>query len=288
MGCPSLTGVSSVLLATCSYFPDGEPGAEHLDRALAARGVDAAWVLWDDPHVDWAAADLVVIRSTWDYEYRPAEFLAWVDSIGPTLLNGADTIRWNLDKAYLVELADTGLPVVPTTSVETVEELRAAVARLGTAVVKPRVGAGGRGVRVVTAETSAPPADDPGPWIVQPVVESVRTTGEVSVFVFDGVAASRLDKLPAAGEIRVHEEYGGHTVVGALDADSARTAVESFAAAGRVLGAEPAYGRADLMWWEGRWVLGELELVEPGLYLDVLADNAEPFAELVARRLGHA
>ena len=142
----------SVLLATCSYFPDGEPGAEHLDRALRERGVDPAWASWDDPGVDWATADLVVIRSTWDYEYRPAEFLAWVDSVGPRLLTGADTIRWNLDKAYLVELAAAGLPVVSTTSVETIEELRAAVADLGAAVVKPRIGAGGRGVRVVTAD----------------------------------------------------------------------------------------------------------------------------------------
>ena len=272
-----------VLLATCSYFPDGEPGAEHLDRALRDRGVDASWALWDDPAVAWSVADLVVVRSTWDYEYRPAEFLGWVDSVGDRLLNGAGTIRWNLDKAYLVELAETGMPVVPTTSVETVAELRDAVAGLGTAVVKPRVGAGGRGVRVVTADEED--GADGGPWIVQPVVESVRTTGEVSVYVFDGVAATRLDKVPAAGEIRVHEEYGGSTVAGALDPDSARVAVESFAAAGRVRGAEPAYGRADLMQWEDRWVLSELELVEPGLYLDVLPGNAEPFADLVARRL---
>ena len=272
-----------VLLATCSYFPDGEPGADHLDRALHGRGVDAAWARWDDPAVDWSAAELVVIRSTWDYEYRPAEFMTWVDSVGPALLNGADTVRWNLDKAYLVDLADVGLPVVPTTSVQTVDELRDVVAGLGTAVVKPRTGAGGRGVRVVTADQEH--GEDDGPWIVQPVVESVRTTGEVSVYVFDGVAVSRLDKLPAAGEIRVHEEYGGATRVGTLDAGSARAAEESFAAAGRLRGAEPAYGRADLMWWEDRWVLGELELVEPGLYLDVLPGNAEPFAEMVAARL---
>jgi len=275
--------VAGVLLATCSYFPDGEPGAEHLDRALRDRGVDAAWATWDDPAVDWAIADLVVVRSTWDYEYRPAEFLAWVDSVRPTLLTGADTIRWNLDKAYLVELAAAGLPVVPTTSVETVEELRAAVADLGRAVVKPRVGAGGRGVRIVTADQER--GEDGGPWIVQPVVESVRTVGEVSVYVFDGVAVSRLDKRPGPGEIRVHDWYGGVTVDGTLDADTARTAVESFAAAGRVRGAEPAYGRADLMWWEDRWVLGELELVDPGLYLDVLPGNAGPFADLVGRRV---
>ena len=36
---------------------------------------------------------------------------------------------------------------------------------------------------------------------------------------------------------------------------------------------------------DGRLVVSELELIEPGLYLDVLPENAEPFADLVAARL---
>ena len=35
-----------------------------------------------------------------------------------------------------------------------------------------------------------------------------------------------------------------------------------------------------------RWVVSELELIEPGLYLDVAPGNADPFAEMVVRRLG--
>lgn len=272
--------MAEVLLATCSYFLDGEPGAASLDRALGARGVDARWVRWDNQTVDWAGADRVFVRSTWDYEYRTEEFLAWVDSVGPGLVNSAATIRWNLDKSYLVDLVATGLPVVPTSSVATTEELRSAVTALGTAVVKPRTGAGGRGVRAVTADQET--GEDGGPWVVQPLVDSVRTLGEVSVYVMDGVAVSRLDKRPAPGEIRVHEWYGGSTVVGALDADTAGLATDTLAAVGEVLGETPPYGRVDLMWWQGRWVLSEVELTEPGLYLDVLPGNAEPFADLVA------
>ena len=120
---------------------------------------------------------------------------------------------------------------------------------------------------------------------MQPLVESVRTTGEVSVFVFGDVAVSRFDKRPAAGEIRVHEEYGGTTVVGSLDPATAELAEAAVVAAGEVLGDVPAYARVDLMWWEDGWVLGELELTEPGLYLDVQPDNAAPCADLVARLL---
>ena len=36
---------------------------------------------------------------------------------------------------------------------------------------------------------------------------------------------------------------------------------------------------------EGAWCVGELEAIEPGLYLDVLPATAEPFADLVVDRL---
>ena len=43
------------------------------------------------------------------------------------------------------------------------------------------------------------------------------------------------------------------------------------------------YGRVDMMRLaDGTLAVSELEAVEPGLYLDVLPANAEPFADLVA------
>jgi hypothetical protein len=272
--------VPSVLLVTCSDFPDGEPAAEILDRALRDRGVDARWVAWDDPGVDWSAADLVAVRATWDYDARLDEFLAWAERV-PRLLNGAGVFRWNTDKAYLVELTAAGLPVVPTRTVDTRGELAAAVARHDPAVVKPRVGAGGRGVEVVS---TGDPVTSTGPWVVQPLVESVRTVGEISVFVLDGQAVCQVDKRPAAGEIRVHEWYGGASVPAPLDDATAVLAVDAMRVAAGLLDTELPYGRADLMWLDDAWVVGELELVEPGLYLDVVPGNAEPFAELLARR----
>jgi hypothetical protein len=37
---------------------------------------------------------------------------------------------------------------------------------------------------------------------------------------------------------------------------------------------------------EGELVVSELEATEPGLYLDVVPENAGPFADLVLRLLG--
>lgn len=282
--------MSSVLLATCAALPDGEPGGEHLLTALSARGIEARWVRWDDPDVDWAAADLVAVRSTWDYDGRLVEFLDWVRRIeagGARVLNGAEVFAWNTDKAYLIELATSGLPVVPTVTVEGEEELPPAIAEFGHAVVKPRTGAGGRGLVVFDLTDGGPPDLDEsqlrqGPWVVQPLVESVRTEGETSVFVIDGTPVAQVNKRPTGGEIRVHEAYGGASRAVELDEEHASLAVAAITAAAELLGTPLPYGRADLLRLvDGTLAISELELVEPGLYLDVQPENAEAFAELV-------
>jgi glutathione synthase/RimK-type ligase-like ATP-grasp enzyme len=290
--------VPSVLLATSSNWPEGEPGAPVLDATLAARGLEARWVSWDDPAVDWSGADLVAVRSTWDYMERHEQFVAWARHVaaGTRLLNGPDVFAWNVDKAYLTALGG-GLPVVPTRTAATLEELAAGVHEFGVAVVKPRIGASGVGVLVV--DDPADPRlgtevkDHPelpagrGPWVVQPLVASVRSEGESSVFVLDGVPVSQIDKLPAGGEIRVHEHFGGSSRPVTLRDEAAGLALAATAAAERVVGGRLDYGRVDMMRLaNGTLAVSELEATEPGLYLDVLPHNAEAFADLVTDRLG--
>lgn len=289
-----------VLLATAPLVPAGESGGQLLVDALAARDVHAAWAVWDDEDVDWAGARLVAVRSTWDYHRRLDEFLSWARRTAATtpVLNGADVFAWNADKAYLAELAGAvdpaELPVVPTRVLDDrtlVAGLQGALADWGRVVVKPATGAGGVGVVVVESVDDEALADlVAGPWVVQPLVESVRTTGEVSVFVLDGRPVAQVDKVPAAGEIRVHEHLGGTYRASAevgLDAGSpGRVALAAVAAVEARHGARPAYARVDLLHHEGRWTLSELELIEPALYLDLLPGVADRFAALVAARLG--
>jgi glutathione synthase/RimK-type ligase-like ATP-grasp enzyme len=290
-----------VLLVTCSALPDGEEwtGTTHLPAAFAERDIDARWVRWDDAGVDWSVG-LVAVRSTWDYEQRRAEFLDWARSL-PWMLNSASVFAWNTDKAYLPQLAALGVPVVPTIVVENEAELPAAIAEVTAppdgsgemlgAVVKPTVGAGGRGVVVFDGSDGGPADLDesglgPGPWVVQPLVESVRTEGETSVFVFDGRVVSQAQKVPTVGEIRVHEQYGGTTVAVPLTEEAADLALRTVEAASSLLGEHLDYARVDQMRVaDGTLAVSELEVTEPGLYLDVLPGNAGLFADLVVARM---
>ena len=269
-----------ILLVTSRDLPDGEPRGDLITAALAARGVDASWVAWDDPGVDWSGADVVAVRSTWDYHRRTAEFLAWAREVESQtlLLNGSAVFAWNSDKRYLVDLE---LPHVPTAPLDDPDGLAALIQQWGTVVVKPRVGASGIGVVVASGPDDAARLTG-GPWVVQPLVESVRTVGETSVFVFGGRASSQVDKLPGGDEVRVHEEYGGSSVAVPLDPERAALAERAVAWVGERFGRAPAYARIDVMRWQDGWVVSELELIEPGLYLDVDPTPAAAFAELVA------
>lgn len=274
----------SVLLATSSALPAGEEwtGTRHLLDAFESRAVDAHWVVWDDPEVDWSSG-LVAIRSTWDYDQRREEFLAWTRRL-PRVLNGPEVFAWNTDKSYLVELSEAGVPVVPTVAVDDAADLPAAIGRFDEPLVKPRVGAGGRGV---VLPLLGPDVDlGTGPWVVQPLVGSVRTERETSVFVLGDEVVSQARKRPVAGEIRVHESYGGTTVPVPLTDEAIGLARMAVVAAERLIGARLDYARVDAMRLaDGVLAVSELELTEPGLYLDVLPGNADAFADLVVARL---
>lgn len=276
-----------VFLVTASSFPDGEDGGGLLSGAFAERGMQAEWVCWDDAGIKWGSADLVVVRATWDYVDRHAEFLAWARRVeGVTrLLNGSGVFAWNSDKIYLGELADAGADVVPTGAVQTLDDLGAALAAYGSVVVKPRVGAGGVGVRVVTARDVTRVEVPEVPSVVQPLVESVRTAGEMSVYVIGGGATGQVRKRPGPGEVRVHEHLGGRYERVAADLALSTMASEMVALAQRLSGAEIDYARVDFLQWRGRWRVSELELIEPSLYLELLPENAAALAEECRRIL---
>ncbi len=286
-----------MLLATFDLMPGGEPEGHLLLEALQHRSIEASWAVWSDPSVDWAGADLVAVRSTWDYYRRPAAFLAWAREVEQRtrLLNGAEVMAWNADKAYLAQLPDLDVAAVPTLVVEDdalPAGLQQALERWGPSVVKPRTGAGGVGV-VVAEQLHDPRLQEltAGPWVVQPLVASVRTTGESSVYVIGGEVAGQAAKQvgeaeAAAGEVRVHPLYGGRTGVVEIDPVRAGLAVQAVDAVARRFDTGVDYARVDLVHHDGAWVVSELELIEPSLYLDVMPTNAERFADVVAARLG--
>ena len=84
----------------------------------------------------------------------------------------------------------------------------------------------------------------------------------------------------------MHEQFGGRPELADVTDEAAGLARRTVAAAEQVLGRRLDYARVDcLRLADGTLAVSELEVTEPGLYLDVSAVNAEPFAALVERSL---
>jgi glutathione synthase/RimK-type ligase-like ATP-grasp enzyme len=232
-------------LATCDWLPGLDPDDAPL---LAEFGDEAEPAVWSDPGVDWAAFDLILIRSVWDYFVRYEEFRAWLDRVeGLPIWNSVETLRWNSEKTYLRELADVGVPTIPTAWEGEVP--------WEDAIVKPTVAGGSLGLRRAKKGEPIGPGE-----MAQPFLPEIAD-GELSLVFFDGELSHAIRKTPAEGDIRVQPEHGGRvTPEQPTDAELAlgRRVLD---AAGRDL----LYARVDLV---GDGLLIELEAIEPRFFFE--------------------
>ena len=258
--------------------------------ALRAAGTDVEVVDWDDPQVDWAAFDRAVLRSTWDYDQRLPEFLRWLDAVAAVtdLRNPAPMVRWSSDKRYLLDLADAGVPVVPTA---VVEPGQVPSWPDGPFVLKPAVGAGGREVATYGPAERSRALDHVGRLhaagrgvLLQPRLASVASRGEWPLVYFGGRcshAASRRVLLPEDGpttQAYVPDRTAQHTAT----ARQREVADAAVAVAAQRFGT-PTCARVDLVEGDdGDPLVLELELVEPSLFL------AEAVGTGAAQRLADA
>jgi len=269
-----------IALATSSDFPEGAGGEGLLTKALIERDLWPEWTVWNDPAVDWSGFDLVVIRSTWDYWRSVDAFRAWArqPAVATRLVNPPNLVLPNLHKGYLTDLGSLAVPTVVVPAGMTVDLGRL---RWSQVVVKPAVGAGGfatvrdAGQADLDALTLA--GSSPIDAVVQPYLADVERRGETSVILIGGEATHAVRKLPAEGDFRIHDHWGGRAEpVAPADADLAVAR-----AALATLPAVPAYARVDLLYDGDRPLVVELELVEPYLWFEVVPEAAE----LLARRL---
>lgn len=282
-----------VALATCSSFPEGDEDDAGLPAAI---GGDVTFAVWDDPAVDWAAFDVVVVRSTWDYQGRRDAFLAWARGLDDRLVNPPDVLAWNTDKRYLRELADAGLPVVPTVLIGPGEAFRAPDD--DEYVVKPTVSAGSRdtarfgradGDAVRAAALVASIHASGRTAMVQPYVASVDARGETALLYFDGAFSHAIHKGPLLrpGAEPTSEVFAAETIAPRDASAAERTVAERVLAHAAQRFGDLAYARIDLVDdAAGDPLLLELELTEPSLFFAGDPARLARFAAAIRRCRG--
>ena len=281
-----------ILCATSQAIPKLTDDDQALLGPLANRGIQARAAVWSDPSVEWSSADAVLIRSCWDYHLRLEEFLRWIavlEQAGVRVWNLPSALRWNADKIYLRDLERKGVAIVPTVWPEAGFWLADKMRDLGweKAVVKPRVSA----TAYRTQLTSTGQVDGSqrlldellrGPGaMVQQFMDTVLTRGEWSLVFFAGQFSHAVIKQPKDGDFRVQHDFGGSEIPTKGPDSVIETAHRAVAAVGSV----PLYARVDGVEQDGKFLLMELELLEPALFLKSSAGAAERFAEAIEAAL---
>ena len=288
--------MNRIALVTCATLPELDPDDRLLIEPLRALGTDAQPAVWDDPAVDWASFDLVVIRSTWDYPARRDQFLAWATSV-PRLANPVDVITWNTDKRYLADLAAADIPIVPTSWLAPTDAV--VLPPRGRHVLKPSVGAGSldaaafslhdeheqnlareHAARLMAAGQSV---------MVQPYVDQIEKLGETALIFLGGAFGHAVNKgamLVGDRGLEARGLYLGETI------EARQPTRRQFEVAREALAAVPGgpdrlvYARVDLVPdSSGNPLLMELELTEPSLYLAHATGAAQQFAHVLAGQI---
>lgn len=269
------------------YVSDDELAIEPL-RDL---GWDVETVSWRETAVDWNDFNIVVIRTTWDYQRDPHTFLAvlqQIESSSAHLENSLGVVKWNLDKRYLRELAGKRVNVVPTIWDGRYDEKSfndwLLTFHTGEIIIKPTVSATAEHTyRMTKFDPNFTEIFSRRPFMVQPFMPNIVSEGEYSLFYMGGEYSHTILKAPRTADFRVQEEHGG--VISAVEPtkklrDTGRMIVEMVAPS-------PLYARVDLVRNTGDdFALMELELIEPALYLRMEAGAPRRFAAAINGWIG--
>lgn len=260
-----------------------------LYEPLAERGWEVESIPWKTPAVNWNRFNAVIVRSAWDYQDDYEAFLRLLQTIHHStarLENSLHIIRWNIEKTYLREMQEAGIPIVPTIWENDFQSAKIAeyFNRFSSSeiVIKPTISANADDTYRLSPNMTPTVLQkldrtfENRPCMVQPFLDTICNEGEFSLFFFGGSFSHAIVKIPAPGDFRVQEEHGGQlkriTPEPELLDLSNRTM--------QALPEKPLFARVDFVRGRNReFKLIELELIEPSLYFNMDPDSPARFAK---------
>lgn len=231
---------------------------------------------WKDRSIHWEKFDLIIIKSTWDYHRNITQFYAWLnrlECLNLCVLNPIETLRWNSNKRYLSAIGEAGLPVISSVFLKKGEEpdLSELFLKLESTqlIIKPCVGASAKDTMRVMIDKFVKQQDElkellkTGEFVVQPFINEIFE-GEWSLIFFNGIYSHGVLKRPDKNDFRVQQQYGG-TFQSQIPKDSYVQVARKYV---RLFASDTLYARVDGVIVNDEFVLMELELIEPYLFLN--------------------
>ena len=259
-----------------------------LQNALINRGLKVERIAWDDANFDWSSTKSIIFRSTWDYFHRFAEFSKWLDKVSKqtTLINSKNTIYWNIDKHYLLDLKNKGVHIASSHFIEkgsksSLQELHKKLGWKET-VLKPCVSGTARHTyklnssNLVEHEAIFKTLIANEAMILQPFQYDIVKTGEVSLMFFGEHYSHAVLKVAKENDFRVQSDFGGKAIKyepSLEEIEFGRYVINSCSEL-------PSYARVDIFYDnDNKIALSELELIEPELWYRLHPESAKVHAE---------
>jgi hypothetical protein len=277
------------VLVTCrDFFVQQTPLAPDdllLRKALQARGVQVDVVPWEDESYNWEHADLVVVRSAWNWHRAHQAYLQWCQRVdrATLLLNPLRAIQWNSDKyCYFSDLRRAGAPTIPTILLARSRQVDLSWLLDATGwskvILKPSVGANSYATFVVEqadqdsliqGQMQLASLLQERDMLMQPFLEEIVHGGQVSHVFLRGKWSHAFSKPHL--QVRVGSGLSTDEVEQCISASPEEIALATYIleTAQYILGIDPlVFARVDLVRDRGQWMCMELELNEPALHLE--------------------
>lgn len=258
---------------------------------LKEKGLFIEKVIWNDREINWKDYSLAILKSPWDYFDLIEDFYIWLDQLEAKkvkLLNPIEVVRWNANKQYLQEIEAAGLKITPSFFVQNKESINLEhfFEKFNTSklIVKPCVSGGAKNTFKVTVDNANEVNQklnlliQDEDFIIQPFLPEILESGEWSFIFFNGVCSHSLIKQAKPGDFRVQPAHGGSVHPQKPSEELIATAQQYVT----LFAKNCLYARVDGTFVNGDFLLMELELIEPFLFLNTEPENYERYYKALA------
>lgn len=276
--------MKKIAILTCDEMPEMLPYDHIIIKKLNEEGIYTKVFLWDELIDDIKKLeeyDLVLLRTIWDYYKKVDTFMVFLEKLerlDVRVLNPVDIVRWNMDKKYLLQLQEEGFDIIPSIFSFNNEDIFDQALEHGwkKMILKPMISAGSYHTYVIENNEREKFMDYKSqlfvnrPYMLQEFIPEI-SEGEISTITLTSPGESAEDgfsysvtKVPKKGDYRVQFNFGGVYNLGKVDPVINKIShLITSRFNNRLL-----YQRLDGIWRNNKFLIMELELIEPDLYFN--------------------
>ena len=277
-------------LKTNTYISNVLREDELVINALKEKNLSVVKKDWNDSIFDWETTRSILFRSTWDYFDKFELFKKWFNKTKNKclMINSTETIEWNIDKHYLLDLQEHQIPIPNSEFIKRGSSIDLSLLmqkkNWNEIVVKPTISGAAKNTYRLKEEEII----QFGPtwekliykedFIVQEFQNNVIKEGEVAMIVIGGKFTHAVLKKAKEGDFRVQDDFGGSIAIYNPREEMVKLAEKCT----RILTPIPSYARVDIIWDNLMdLAVSELELIEPELWFRLNPNAAQKLANHV-------